>query len=364
MSITEAIILYCALALIATSGLFLVTILLSRLQKTAEAREYENVKDSFQKRLNSFLIVGDVNDEKVNPFSWRYFLEDFRQQLSRNFQKQLLIDLLMSNKQNLSGYSGDRIRKVYIRLQLKAFSRSKLTKRNAYKKISGLKELAEMGCEDALPEIHRLFRGRNPMVRAESFIAMVRLGGAGSLDLVRGYNRPVPLWIQVRMQKHLSTVSRDRVPKFQYWLSSSNADLKKFAIKMTCHFKQLESLPRLAIMLRDKDVEIAGLAAWALGEMGAGQHAFAIEKLGKLHMLDERLSLSVIQALGHLGKPLDHKLYLSWHMIHGSAQVRMESMRNMHKLKINCRDLLIDFNLNNDHEFESIYSHIMEPLLK
>ncbi len=352
-----------AVSFILVGVAFLIWILISRLSKTYYSRKYDRLREGFQKTLNAFIILENSNED-THHFSWHYNLTELRNQLISSARKQLLIDLLIANKQNLSGRSAIMLRKIYIRLGLKKVSRTKLKHGSSLRKVKGLQELAEMECTDALPSIQLLFHHRNKIVRQESFIAMVRLGGIMPFSLMRGYAGSISPWMQLIIHKHLVKLPAERLPKFHYWFTASNKEVKKFAINMAYQFRQSAAIPRLASLLRDNDLEIAGLAANALGDIGASQYAESIGQLGKNNMMNDALSVQIIQVLAKIGNKEQHTSFLTWHMIHGPYKVRMEAMRALHKLKLSIRDFLIDFNLNNDHEFESIYAHIKEPLLQ
>ena len=255
------------------------------------------------------------------------------------------------------------MRKIYIRLHLKKFSCAKLSRSSVLKKIQGLHELAEMECVDALPAIQPLLNHKSLIVRQESFIAVVRLGAA-PFALVDKFSDPITPWMQLIMHKHLTVSSPERIPKFHHWFYQPNREIQKFAIAMAHQFRQTEAIPHLAVLLISQDIEMAGLAVNALGDMGAVEYADAIANLGKSNPLNDALSVQVIRALGQIGNAEKHGAWLAWQMTHGSYHIRLEAMGVMRKLNLNCRDFLIDFNTANDDVFESMYAHITEPLLQ
>lgn len=359
----EVIILSCAIIFLASGTLFLFSILISRIVKTQRNLTFLKLRDVFQKRLNAF-IIQESSGATANSFSWQYNLNELRKQLPNAYRKQLLLDLLITNKQNLSGSAASTLRKVYLRLGLKKVSRAKLYRYNSIKKIQGLHELAAFECKDVLPEIKALFNHRKRSVREESLVAMIRLLGAAPFALLRGYTGTISPWMQLTIHKYLATLPSDRLPKFSHWFTSDNKAIKKFAIAMVCQFKQYKAIPRLAVLLKDEDVEIGGLAASVLGNMGASEYADEIAELGKRQITNDSVSLSVIKALAQIGNPEKHNAFLGWQMIHGSYAIRVEAMRALHQLKMSIHDFLIDFNTENDQQFDRIYRHITNPLLQ
>lgn len=357
------IFLVCTAVFGITAFAFVITILLSRVIKTSGARRYKNVREEFQKTLNAMIILHH-SPESFSHFSLNFYLKGLTQKITTSFGKQLLIDLLIANKQNLTGSSVTIFRKLFIRLRLKRFSQAKLGRYSLLKKVQGLQELAEMECVDALPAIQKLLKSKKLIIRQESFIALVRMAGTGSFALAEQYSGSITPWMQLTIHKHMVRMPVEKLPKFHLWFDNKNNELRKFAIIMAHQFRQSEAIPFLASLLEDRDIEIAGLAAGVLGNMGASEYAEAIADLGRKHPMNDALSLKVMLALEHIGSGDEHGDFLAWYMNHGSFTVRFQSMRVMKKLNLDCRNFLSNTNVSNDDSFESMYAHINEPLLQ
>ena len=164
-----------------------------------------------------------------------------------------------------------------------------------------MQELAEMGCTDMLGAIQALFTHRKLMIRQESFIAMVRLASSSPFVLVDHYHDAITPSMQSTIHKHLATLSADRLPKFYRWFYSAHTEIRKFAVMMTNHFRQLDGIPHLARMLESRDLELAGMAAEVLGNMGAAEYAETIAALGRRFPMNEMLTRKIIAALKQIG---------------------------------------------------------------
>jgi hypothetical protein len=351
-----------AIAFVFIALAFVITILSSRVINTHRSGKRRRICEQLQKTINAVIML-EHSDENDTRFSLAFYLNELRPKIRSSFAKQLLIDLLIANKQNLSGGSASTLKKVYERLRLSRFSRSKLKSGSRIRKIQGLQELAEMECVDSLPNVERLLRHKNAMIRQESFIATIRLAGT-PFFLADRYVGPITPWMQLTIHKHLAKLPTDQLPKFYDWFNYKNNEIRKFAIIMTSLFRPPKAIPHLAMLLEDRDPEIAGLAAETLGGMGAVDYADAIAKLGRCYPMNDALQLKVIHALKEIGNGREHGAQLAWQMIHGTYAVRFEAMRAMQRLKLYCKDFLIDYNITNDGAFEEIYAHITERLLQ
>lgn len=354
--------LACARIFSFTAFFFLMAILGSRIFKTYQAFRSKKLQEEFQKIVNALIIL-EHGRENTSQFSLEFHLMELRKETGTKFRKQVLVDVLIANKLNLTGTSAVILQKVFGRLHLEKFSYSKLKSIYSLRKVKGLQELAEMECVEYLSAIQELFNHRKLIVRQESFIAMLRLSCNSPFVLVDHYRGVITPWMQLTIHKHLAKLPSDKLPKFYRWFYSSKNEIKKFAIIMAHQFKQLEAIPHIIFLLDEIDTEIAGLAVEFLGDIGAEEYVTDIVRIGQENFLNENLSLKVIQALGQIGNGKQHGSFLAWHMVHGSLAVRFEAMRVMHKLNLNCRDFLIDVDPANAKEFESIFAHITTPLL-
>lgn len=356
------IFIVCASAFVFIAMVFVVSILGSRIVNTRRSSSREKILDEFQKTINVFIIL-ESSDETNIQFPMAFYLDKLQRKIRSSFSKQLLIDLLISSKQNLSGSSSSMLKEVYHSLKLDRFSFSKLRSSSRIRKIQGLQELAEMECKDAFRGIQQLLTHKATIVRQESFIAMIRLVGT-PFELAERYKGAITPWMQLTIHKHLSRMESDRLPRFYNWFDNANADVRKFAMSMSHLFRQQEAVEHLGSLLKDRNHEIASLAAAALGDMGAVEYSEAIADLGRRYPSHKALQLKIIRALEQVGNGKQHGSQLAWQMIHGTYDVRIAAMRAMHNLGLDCKDFLIDYNPSNDCDFMNLYAHITEPLLQ
>ncbi|MBA4057927.1 MAG: hypothetical protein C0490_24635, partial [Marivirga sp.] len=128
--------LICAGVFVFTAFAFMITILCSRIAKTYRTFRSKKLTEEFQKTVNALIIL-DHGKEYATQFSLAFHLKELRQKIGTSFRKQILVDLLVANKQNLTGTSADILKMVYVQLQLKKFSYSKLKSFYSLKKVQG-----------------------------------------------------------------------------------------------------------------------------------------------------------------------------------------------------------------------------------
>ncbi len=359
---SQSVIGWCIVLFMLGGSLFFSFIILSRIIKSRRHRLQRWLQDHIQKSLNAF-IVHETEQSSGKSFPWRFHLRALRSLLTNAWRRQIMIDMLVANKQNLAGKSGDVLRKVYLRLGLRRVSRAKLTHTNPHIKISGLQELALMECADALTFIQTLLHHPNRQVREESFVALVRLVDVADSDLVLAYDDRISGWMRIILHQHLRHLGTQRLPHFAYWLKSHNPSVRKFAMEMIIAFRQLEAVPALIELLNDEDISIAALSATALGEMGISEAAGAVASLGAKYPAHEEVSMQVVHALRNMTTDDQYKAYLSWQLTHGAPVVRMEALRTLLAIGVDLLDTRLDFNTENDRDFDRLYAHVTHPLL-
>ena len=145
-NLVDAIALFTLLILMC-GACFLGLILSSRIVLTQPEDKLEWLREQLQNKINA-LILSENERVPQRPFQWQIHLRELRLLLDNSKHQQLMIDLLVMNKQNFTGRSSVALRKIYLRLGLKRLSRQKLSHTNYQVNMQGLQELAEMGCAD------------------------------------------------------------------------------------------------------------------------------------------------------------------------------------------------------------------------
>ena len=358
--IDQSSLITCIIVFLTMALFFLLVIIMSRVIKTHVTKRKEILRDRLQGKINAIIFS---NDGSVSEFPWNFHLMTIRSLIRSSRDKQLMIDLIISNRQNLLGQYAIILKKIYVRLGLKRVSKAKLTHRNSLIKIKGLQELAQMEIDDTLPLLKDMFYHSSRIVRQEVFTAMVRIGGSWPFSLITEYAEPIAGWMKIVIHTHLSTLPVHQLPKFYEWLVSSNPSVRTFAIEMIKQFQQLEATATLASLLQNDDQDLAVMAADALSELGVYQYASEIMLLGRENMHHERRTIKIIRSLAKIGNE-SHKEFLAFHMIHGSYRIRFAAMKALLELKIPVLDQCIDFNINHNNDFDDLYQHLTDPLLQ
>jgi len=168
----------------ATMLILLVVILFNRRRMEKESRLRQYLLEQYQTLIIDYLFGSS------GP-------EPFRKIASDYYRRQVLIDQMIDVSVNLKGDSREKLKKLYLDLELDEDSLDRAYSRRWHKKIKGFRELAFMGITEGNDEMYRSLNSRNEILRMEAQIALVRLSEKDHFEFLSQLKRPFSLWEQI-----------------------------------------------------------------------------------------------------------------------------------------------------------------------
>jgi hypothetical protein len=156
--------------------------------------------------------------------------------LTKSLGRKILIKELVKSKDSLTGDAANNLRWLYEKLELDKESFRRFSSRNWHTKASGIQQLAEMQQAKYLVKIYRETNSRNPLVRTEAQIAVVKLTGFKGLRFLNIVNHPVTQWQQLCLIDQLKEQDIE-LGKINAWLSSGNETVVEFALRLVEIYK-------------------------------------------------------------------------------------------------------------------------------
>lgn len=359
------IIVYIALIFL-MGGIVLILLLFgSRIKKSYESRRTLAMRDQFQKILNT-IVVNETFSQKVTPGSaFEYRMAELRAIVGiSSFARQVLISQILDIKKNLSGSSAQALVATYYALSLEHHSMKKLSSLEWKKKALGIRELAEMGHMKSKPKISKFLNARNPVLREESFMALVRLDQAKPLSFLDEFTNDLTDWMTINIYHFLQKIDSKKIPDFSQWYDHPIVSVVLFSIRMTRQFRQVSSLPALADLVHAENGFIAAHAIEAIGEMDAFEYrdriigqrnrAWEIEVIGK----------SFLKCLGKIADTKEDAAIFQQFLGHPSYDIRFEAAQALRNLGLEGEQILMIYNDRHAGSLQSLLSHLAEPLLQ
>lgn len=227
----------------------------NKLQKLDKLKQ--ELKEKYQTKLMDYLFDTENSREIV---------ERINSVARDSFKRIILAEEMKDLMVNLSGDAADKLRGLFYEINLDIDSEMKVFSSKWHIKVKGFRELAFMNIKRVNKEIIKCLQHRNPIVRMEAQLALVRLNDEDRFSFLDHIERPFTLWEQVNV--HEMIVAHNlQIPDFSRWLNSPNRTVILFALRMIKVFEQRESGDKIIMLLENEDAEIRNMSIYVLGRL-------------------------------------------------------------------------------------------------
>ena len=249
VKILAVILLYLLLSIF----ILFVSIVINRHIKTTQRRKNQQIKDEYQSQLASFLF-----DEEIEHIEFHG--------INKPRNRQIFIDEIRDLHSNLHGETADKLKDLYFNLGLHKDSLKKVYKSRWDVKAKGFRELAQMNVRDANKQILNYVNSKNPILRVDAQVAMVKLSEGNPLSFLDNLTYELSYWEQINIYDTL-IYHQINIDSFEPWLMNDNQSVVIFAIRMIGLFKHTQSAPMVRELLNNENPEIRLSAVNALSEL-------------------------------------------------------------------------------------------------
>jgi hypothetical protein len=237
--------------------LFLV-IIINRQVETRRRLRDRNLKHEYQEQLADFLFNDEVETIEIKG-------------INNKKNRQILIDELRFLHSNLYGETASKLRDLYLNLGLHRDSLQKVYSRRWHTKSKGFREVAQMDVKDANEYIAGFTNSKNPIIRVEAQVAMVKLSDEEPLRFLNDLTYEMSDWEMVNIYDTL-IYHQINIDSFEPWLDSKNNSVVIFALRMIMLFKHVQTIPRIRQLLFHEQPEIRLAATKALKPMESEEY--------------------------------------------------------------------------------------------
>ncbi len=269
---------------ITTMVILLVVILLNRRRMEKKEKLYQYLLENYQQLIIDY-IYGESDPEM------------FKRIASDRYRRQVLIDQMIDVAINLKGDSWEKLRNLYLELELEKDSINKAYNKRWHIKIKGFRELAFMNIKEANNEILKCLNSHNEILRMEAQIALVRLGEDNPFRFLHHIKRPFSLWEQITLHE-LIVQHSIKIPLFSEWIDSPNDTVVLFALRMIREFKQSETEKDVTRALSHPHSDVRNLAIQVAGDLKMESTRKVLKHMYKHE--DYNNSLTILKAIGKM----------------------------------------------------------------
>ena len=227
------------------------------------------LRADFNKSLAG-LIVQETSFKSGNMGSGlKLQLAELKHRVSTSsLASQIMIDQIMTLRQNLYGRAPSVLDEIYALLDLHLFSIQKLKSPRLKIKAVGIRELTNLSYDEAVSEVESSKQADSKAFMGNTLLALAR-DGKKDLSFIDSYRGELTHWMQMNIHHHLLEADHMTLPDFNRWFNSSNISVVLFAIKMSGVFRQRTAIPDLKALLSHPRIAIVEAATNALHAIGS-----------------------------------------------------------------------------------------------
>ena len=250
-------VLYCLIFYFFISALLLLIFISRRRIKENRKSKLESIyKVKFSDVIASFLFDDGF---KLNKDS---VLAD----LKSDFAKEIFMKEIFSLASNITGDYIDKLKLLYIDLNLKEYSIKKSFDKAWHLKAQGFRELAMFNVTDINNEIEKHINDKNPILATEAEIALIKLLPEKQLEFISNLEVRLSNWDQLCIYNSLSTLDFNH-EIFLEWLKSKNISVVKFALKLIGVYKFYNGFDEVVKFLHHENEEVRNMAIITLSKL-------------------------------------------------------------------------------------------------
>ncbi|HEU4902714.1 MAG TPA: hypothetical protein VFT06_07970, partial [Flavisolibacter sp.] len=156
--------------------------------------------------------------------------------LTKPFARKILIKELVKTTDSISGKAAENLRWLYEELALGSDSFRSFQTGAWHRKAAAIQHLAEMQQSNYLVRIYRETNNKNPFIRTEAQLAVVKMTGFKGLRFLTIVSHAISQWQQLSLLSHLQEGEAEE-ENIKSWLNQKNDSVVEFALRLVEHYR-------------------------------------------------------------------------------------------------------------------------------
>ncbi|MCW5515195.1 hypothetical protein [Muriicola sp. Z0-33] len=205
--------------------------------------------------ISNFLFYeDDVSlQEKYNHVQLKL---DIRELLKDNFNRKVLVEILLDLQKDISGDARFRLFSLYkdLGLHLDAFQKLKSWR---WEIISqAILELTQLQVEESYGFIKKFINHRKGVIRKQAQMATVSLKHEGIVYFLDTCKYRISEWQQLKLLNEIRNLEDFQPPRFKAWLTAKNKDVVLFSLRLIKYYKQNDANSSLIQLVKHNNDQI------------------------------------------------------------------------------------------------------------
>lgn len=252
--------------------------------------------------ISEFLFHEDdaSKEEKSNYVNLKI---EIRQLLKNDFNRQVLTEILLDLRKDVSGDAQKRLIKLYqdLGLHQDAFTKLKSWRWEVISK--GMLELTQMQVEESYSFITKFINDKRATIRKQAEIATVTLKKEGIDYFLDTTKYRISEWQQLKLLDVLRNQKDFEPPRFKAWLTSNNKFVVLFALRLIKYYNQNDAIASLIELIKHKNNQIKEEAIACIKEFNVVEALETLKLVFWKSSVD--IKISILGAIAVLGTEVD-----------------------------------------------------------
>lgn len=297
-----------------------------------------------------------IGEGELNTEEHEHIENTLRSHVSRR-ERQVIIDVLLESRRNLTGNAATLLSVLYERLQLDKVSVSSTRSVNPYSCVMGIRELAFLGSKPYSSVLSPYLNSRNPNVRTEAILAYILLYKESPLGFLDYLHHPFVRWIQ--LSAYYTMYFNDvQPPTLRRFLSHHDPQVVLWRLRLISIYNQLDTTRDVSRCLISPDPKIRQVAI----QTSLSLENWKVKELLKKQYTDEPLTvkLEILKVLNYFAGSEDMP-FLKILVSSGTFIEVREAVRILYNMGENSRKELTDLNSSMGGTLIRYINHVAEP---
>lgn len=216
---------------------YFVAIFFYRNKLSANAAKVMQRKMELSPMISEFIFY-DEDSSKEETSNYINLKIEIRQLIKDDFNREVLSEVLLDLRKDVSGDTQKRLLKLYQDLDLHIYAFAKLKSMRWEVVSNAIKDLTQMQVSEAYVLITKFINDKRATIRKQAEIAVVTLKYEGLNYFLDTTKHKISEWQQLKLLDVLRNREDYQPPRFKAWLTSNNSFVVLFALRLIKFYNQ------------------------------------------------------------------------------------------------------------------------------
>lgn len=317
-------ILFFVLAVIYFVGVFVI-----RNNINSNNHRRKDKKIEFSPMINEFLFYEDSNtkEEKMNYLNLKV---QIRELIKNNFDRNVLTEVLLDLRKDLSGESQSVLIELYKDLGLHHDAYKKMGSRKWQVVSSGIVELTTMEVDESYGLIIKFINHRQSTIRKQAEIAVVNLREEGIKYFLDNTKFKIAEWQQLKLLDVLRHKPNYTPPQFALWLTSTNTHVVLFSLRLIKYYSQNGAEQSIITLLKHKNRDIQAEAIECIKDFHFVSALITLKLVYSKASND--IKIAILDAIGELGTKAEASFLENLHLTERNFNIKSKVIGTLNKI--------------------------------